>query len=181
MDMRSRKTRRSDRCGNALLTLITAFVCLISISGNAVTTDLASVSILSNISERIHDLGSSVSEDRKEISPQFLFDKNLQTCLDNIFSDINVMFSMTNSIRLIASISANMKAAVDESYVNKILSDELQIDIRYFEKMQTLMNENASLCPNNIVVVSRTRQAISLLDELLAAMRSAQSKITSHR
>jgi hypothetical protein len=179
--MRSSTKHRSDRSGYALSTLIAAFICLFSISGDAKAIDAASVAILSKISERIHDLSSGISQVRKEMSSQFVFDKNLQTCSDNLFSDVNIILSMTNSILLIASISANMKATVDESYVNKILSDELRVDISYLENERALMNENASLCPNNDVVVSRTQQAISLLNELLAAMRSAQSKITSQR
>jgi hypothetical protein len=177
----SSKEHRSDRSGYALSTLITALICLLSISGNAKTIDLASVIMLSNISERIHDLSSGISQARKEISSQFVFDKNLQTCADNLFSDVNIMLSMTNSILLTESISANMKAEVDESYVNKVLSDELRVDISYFENARALMNDNANLCPNNDVVVSRTQRAISLLNELLAAMRSAQSKITGQR
>jgi hypothetical protein len=164
-----------------LSTLITAFACLFSISGNANTIDIASVTILSNISERIHDISSGVSQARKETSSQFVYDKNLQTCFDNLFSDVNIIFSMSDSIRLIASISINMKSAVDEFYINKILSDELRVDIDYFERERALMKENAGLCPNNDDVVSRTQQAISLLEELLAAMRSAQSKINSQR
>jgi hypothetical protein len=180
---RSSKKHRSDRSGYALSTLIAACICLfsISISGNAKTIDIASITIISNISERIHDLSSGISQARKETSSKFVFDKNLQTCFDNLFSDVNIIFSMSDSIRVIALISVNMKTVVDESYVNRILSDELRVDISYFENERVLMNENAGLCPNNDVVVSRTRQAISLLDELLAAMRSAQSKITSQR
>jgi hypothetical protein len=179
--MRSSKKHRSDRSGYALSTQITAFICLFSISGNTNTIDIASVIILSNISERIHDLSSSVSQARKETSSQFVFDKNLQTCFDDLFGDVNIIYSMTNTLRLTVSISANMKATADEFYVNKILSDELRVDISYFEKEGTLMKETGSLCPNNDFVVSQTQQGISLLDELLAAMRSTQTKITSQR
>jgi hypothetical protein len=179
--MRDGKKGRSDRCGNALSTLITAFICLFSISGNANTIDRAFVVKLTNISERIYNISSDISKSRKEVRSQFVFDVNLQTCFDNLFGDVNIIYSMTDSLRLIASISADMKAVSDESYVNKILSDQLRLDISYFENVRVLMNENASLCPNNDVVVSRTQQAITLLNELVAGMRSAQSKIASQR
>jgi len=174
--MRSSKKHRSERSRYALSTLITAFICLSSISGNTKTIDFAWSTIISNISERIHDLSIGISQARKENSSQFVFDKNLQTCFDNLFSDVNIIYSMSDSIRLIASISVNMKAAVDESYVDKVLADELRVGISYLEKERALMNETAGLCPNNNDVVSRIQQAISLLDELLAAIRSANRK-----
>ena len=137
---RGSKKHRSDQSGCALSTLITAFICLLSTPGNAKTIDIESATVLSNISERVFDISSKISQSRKESSSQFVFDKNLQTCFDNLFSDVNTIFSMSDSIRLIAAISVNMKSELDQSYVNKILSDELGVDISYLEEKRTLMN-----------------------------------------
>lgn len=173
--MRSSKKHRPRQFEYALWRLVTVFICLFSISGNANTIDHGFVVVLENINERLYDISGDVSRARKENRSQLIFDANLQTCFDNLFGDVNMIFSMTYSTRLIASISADMTAVPDESYVNKILADQLRIDLSYFEKARALMNETANLCPNNDVVVSRTQRSIILLDELVVAMRSAQS------
>jgi hypothetical protein len=151
------------------------------LSAEANTFNNADGDVFYNISKRMSASHSDILQTQKGMAAILVSDWSLHTCFDNIDYFYDKNSDLTEELGTLISLSSWMKDRHDEILVNQFIDVSVAALLKTMKPYREGNNNTAGSCSNNPFIVSHSNQINSLIDELVAALQSAQRKLASKK
>ena len=161
------------------------FARLFSLFVAALTTSLLSPSLLwantltasasanfADIERRLEITHDELMQERKGMDYQLYQNRQLDFCVTLVIDDTNQLTQVLSVLHELSVLSSQMINKQDERSVNSHLEDRLLRFIPLLKDLRSTENQTAGLCSYNALVVNRSHDVISYMDEIITEMNA---------
>lgn len=106
-----------------------------------------------------------------------LYESQSYECLNNISRDIENVDVNLSELKTIVSISGHMTNNIDESFVNRYITEDTNYGLKLLSNARKSVNLSAGHCSNSAIVTTKAQYLLSLFTEVETALRLLARRI----
>jgi hypothetical protein len=118
--------------------------------------------LLRNLSQRTEVFRRDILDSQRAL----LYDSQSYQCLDNISRDLENVDANLSESKTLISISGQMVNNMDESFVNKYITEEINYGLKLLSNLRKSVNLSAGHCSNSAIVTTKAQYVLSLFTEI---------------